>query len=109
MLLDRLATLFVEEAEEQIESAQQFDEPLMDERLWQENEHALRPAGEVQPVKNQAGLDRLAKELSGVVWIVDALLGTGSRGDPRPPLDMVIDELNRQPAPRLPRPGRRST
>ena len=32
--------------------------------------------------------------LSGAAWIVDALLGTGSHGDPRPPLDRVIDRIN---------------
>jgi NAD(P)H-hydrate epimerase len=37
---------------------------------------------------------RLAGELAGVDWIVDGLLGTGARGEPRPPLDAVIDQLN---------------
>jgi NAD(P)H-hydrate epimerase len=37
---------------------------------------------------------RLARALEGAAWIVDALLGTGSRGEPRPPLDAVIDRLN---------------
>jgi len=37
---------------------------------------------------------RLARHLSTGAWIVDALLGTGARGDPRPPLDGVIDQLN---------------
>ena len=37
---------------------------------------------------------RLSQGLAGAVWIVDALLGTGSRGEPRPPLDAVIDRLN---------------
>jgi len=44
---------------------------------------------------------RLAAELDGAAWIVDALLGTGARGEPRPPLDAVIDQLNAAPAPRL--------
>ena len=43
----------------------------------------------------------LDAELAGCTWIVDALLGTGSSGDPRPPLDQVIEHLNRHPAPRL--------
>ena len=34
-------------------------------------------------------------------WIVDALLGTGARGEPRPPLDAVIDQLNGASAKRL--------
>jgi len=37
---------------------------------------------------------RLTAELAGVEWIVDALLGTGARGEPRPPLDAIIDQLN---------------
>lgn len=40
-------------------------------------------------------------ELSGADWLVDALLGTGSRGQPRPPLDRVIARLNQHPARRL--------
>ena len=44
---------------------------------------------------------RLAKHLDGAVWIVDALLGTGARGEPRPPLDGVIEQLNAADAPKL--------
>ena len=51
---------------------------------------------------------RLARLLEGTAagpppaaWIVDALLGTGARGEPRPPLDTVIDQLNASPAARL--------
>lgn len=39
--------------------------------------------------------------VSGADWIVEALLGTGSRGEPRPPLDSVIDCLNQAEARRL--------
>jgi len=45
--------------------------------------------------------DLLASELAGADWIVDALLGTGARGEPRPPLDAVIDQLNEHPANKL--------
>ena len=44
---------------------------------------------------------RLAGHLAGAAWIVDALLGTGARGDPRPPLDAVIDRLNASGVPIL--------
>jgi len=44
---------------------------------------------------------RLSTELAGADWIVDALLGTGARGEPRPPIDAVIDHLNAHPARRL--------
>lgn len=43
----------------------------------------------------------LGEELAGAAWIVDALLGTGARGEPRPPLDAVIDQLNAAAAPIL--------
>jgi NAD(P)H-hydrate epimerase len=43
----------------------------------------------------------LSKLISGAAWIVDALLGTGARGEPRPPLDAVIDQLNAAPPPKL--------
>ena len=44
---------------------------------------------------------RLAEQLAGADWIVDALLGTGARGEPRPPLGAVIDQLNMAAAKRL--------
>lgn len=37
----------------------------------------------------------LAAELAAADWIVDALLGTGATGEPRPPLDVIIDAVNR--------------
>jgi NAD(P)H-hydrate epimerase len=44
---------------------------------------------------------RLARHLAGAAWIVDALLGTGARGEPRPPLRAVIRQLNAAAAPKL--------
>ncbi len=43
----------------------------------------------------------LEAELRGCTWIIDALLGTGCTGNPRPPLDRVIEQLNAHPAQRL--------
>jgi NAD(P)H-hydrate epimerase len=44
---------------------------------------------------------QLDAALAGATWIVDALLGTGARGEPRAPLDAVIDQLNASPVPKL--------
>lgn len=44
---------------------------------------------------------RLTQHLSGAQWIVDALLGTGARGEPRAPFDRVIEQLNAAAAPKL--------
>jgi NAD(P)H-hydrate epimerase len=44
---------------------------------------------------------RLTTELAGAEWIVDALLGTGARGAPRSPLDVVIRVLNQHSAHKL--------
>jgi NAD(P)H-hydrate epimerase len=43
----------------------------------------------------------IAAELKGAAWIVDALLGTGARGEPRPPIDSVIDHINASGVPIL--------
>jgi len=40
-------------------------------------------------------------DLSNADWIVDALLGTGASGEPRRPLDKVIDLMNDAPAKKL--------
>jgi NAD(P)H-hydrate epimerase len=43
----------------------------------------------------------LASHSRGADWIVDALLGTGARGEPREPIASAIDWMNAQPARRL--------
>ena len=44
---------------------------------------------------------QIAAQLQDADWIVDALLGTGARGEPRAPLDAVIDAINAAPQRRL--------
>ena len=44
---------------------------------------------------------RIEAVLAGADWIVDALLGTGATGEPRPPLDLVIRLANQAAARRL--------
>jgi NAD(P)H-hydrate epimerase len=58
---------------------------------------------EIALVEFGDSLDReqLKRELDGANWLVDALLGTGARGDPQPPLDLVVTELNEQNARKL--------
>ena len=59
------------------------------------NFEILRRAGfPLEIFRNRHDPHRLARLLDGVSWVVDALLGTGTRGEPRPPLDAVIDALN---------------
>lgn len=45
--------------------------------------------------------ERFDAALNGADWIVDALLGTGAHGEPRPPLDQVIQQANETPAKRM--------
>lgn len=47
----------------------------------------------------QHDASRLARQLTGAEWVVDALLGTGATGEPRPPLDEVIEQLNASAVP----------
>ncbi len=37
----------------------------------------------------------------GADWVIDAMLGTGAHGEPRPPLDVAIDWMNAHPARKL--------
>ena len=55
----------------------------------------------IRSVAPDAESEWLSHELSDANWVVDALLGTGSRGQPRPPLDAVIHSMNRGAARRL--------
>jgi NAD(P)H-hydrate epimerase len=66
------------------------------------NFQILRHTGvPIEVLGNRHDAARLAQQLAGADWIVDALLGTGARGEPRPPLDAVIDQLNAAAAKRL--------
>jgi NAD(P)H-hydrate epimerase len=66
------------------------------------NYHILEHAGvPIVPMGAQADASRLDQELAGSAWLVDALLGTGARGEPRPPLDVLIDRMNAAAAPIL--------
>ena len=56
------------------------------------------------PVVNLTGetsSDRLKSELSAAEWVVEALLGTGAIGPPRPPFADAIRAMNASPARRL--------
>jgi len=56
------------------------------------------------PIRSYAGEDdsaQLAETLDGVQWVVDALLGTGATGAPRPPMDAVIRAANEASCRRL--------
>src|SRR5262249_54042062 len=44
---------------------------------------------------------RVSERRDHVDWLVDALLGTGAVGDPRPPFDTGIDWMNAQPTKKL--------
>lgn len=50
---------------------------------------------------SEPATDRLAAALARAGCMVDALLGTGARGQPRAPLDAVIDTVNAHRLPRL--------
>jgi NAD(P)H-hydrate epimerase len=39
---------------------------------------------------------RLERHGSGAAWLIDAMLGTGARGEPRPPFDAAINWMNVQ-------------
>jgi NAD(P)H-hydrate epimerase len=48
----------------------------------------------IEHFDGDTGGDRLAQSLADAGCVIDALLGTGARGEPRPPLDTVIDAIN---------------
>ena len=58
------------------------------------NLHVVQRAGLPLAVLDARELPSLSRELAGAEWIVDALLGTGAKGEPRPPISRVIDAIN---------------
>lgn len=62
------------------------------------NFRCLQAARLAVDVRRHVDPDALRDELSRADWVVDALLGTGAAGAPRPPLDAVIAAMNRSGA-----------
>jgi NAD(P)H-hydrate epimerase len=60
-----------------------------------------KTSGPIDVFGNTHDGERLQNHLRDAAWIVDALLGTGSRGEPRPPFDAVIDCMSAASAPKL--------
>src|SRR6188474_545975 len=56
-----LTSFLIVNVKPEIEAAQQFDEPLVNKRLGDENEDSLDSTGEDQPMKDEACLNRLAQ------------------------------------------------
>lgn len=66
------------------------------------NLQILERAGQqIRQFRSVEDCARLTEWLGGAVWIVDALLGTGARGEPAPLLAAAIDAINASPAHKL--------
>jgi NAD(P)H-hydrate epimerase len=48
----------------------------------------------IEVIAEAADIARLDQEFANAAWIVDALLGTGATGEPRPPSDVAIARIN---------------
>jgi NAD(P)H-hydrate epimerase len=53
------------------------------------------------PTPTAALQRQLAGHAGGAAWLIDAMLGTGACGEPRPPFDAAIDWMNAQACKRL--------
>ncbi|QDT70745.1 Bifunctional NAD(P)H-hydrate repair enzyme Nnr [Planctomycetes bacterium MalM25] len=63
--------------------------------------HCHLPILDVTGVNPALVIQELDAFAGGTAWLVDALLGTGATGDPRPPYDTLIDWINAEPGRRL--------
>lgn len=62
---------------------------------------AARAGIAIEAVPPETPLAAWLERLAGAGTLVDAILGTGTRGDPRPPAATAIEALNRVPACRV--------
>jgi NAD(P)H-hydrate epimerase len=78
--------------------------------FWSDPQQMSGDAGQNYRIARAASLplenvsedqDAAARYLAEADWVVDALLGTGAQGEPRAPLDAVIDQLNQLSARKL--------
>ncbi len=63
--------------------------------------HCSVPILDIAGVNPALVLQELDGFAGGSAWVVDALLGTGATGDPRPPCDTLIDWINAESGRRL--------
>jgi NAD(P)H-hydrate epimerase len=63
--------------------------------------HTGVPIHELDDVHTSGVAAWLTRHGSGAQWLVDAMLGTGATGPPRPPFDAAIEWFNQQPARKL--------
>lgn len=65
--------------------------------------YAILSRAGLPPVDLSSGshAESVDQQLAGAEWIVDALLGTGATGTPRPPMDLAIRRMNASPAKKL--------
>jgi NAD(P)H-hydrate epimerase len=52
------------------------------------------PMIDLSSLRNQPLIDKLNEHAASATWLIDALLGTGAVGEPRPPFDTAIDWMN---------------
>jgi NAD(P)H-hydrate epimerase len=48
----------------------------------------------IEMIEGRFSPETLQRVFTGADWVVDALLGTGSQGEPKPPMNQVIQTLN---------------
>ena len=63
--------------------------------------HCRLPIFDATGVNPALTLQELDAFAGGSAWIVDALLGSGAVGSPRPPFDTLIDWINAEPGKKL--------
>jgi NAD(P)H-hydrate epimerase len=78
-----------------------WGDPALLEGDTRTNFQILHPAGIQVLERAERDEETTLRHLADATWIVDALLGTGSQGAPRSPLDKAIEQMNRQAAPIL--------
>jgi len=62
---------------------------------------ARSPRRPQSPPRLGGPTDLLDEHAADATWLIDAMLGTGAVGEPRPPFDAAIDWMNAQPARKL--------
>lgn len=87
---DGLAAFFVEEAEEEVEAAEELDEPLVEEGVGDEDEDAGGASGEVEAVEDEAGFDGFAE----ADFIGEENAGEEAAGDLAGDGHLVGDEID---------------
>ena len=85
-----MAAFLIKQTGDQVEPAEQFDKPLVHQGLRQNDQGSFGPAGQMQAVQNETGLDGFPQ----ADFIGEEYTGLQTVGDFLSEVELMLDQIN---------------